>query len=105
MSIRIQNDQLSGAAASQTSQTENVRSSQGGLSTNYGASTARSDSVQISSMTEGIAAAGAAQDAKSSARVAQLSALYSSGRYQVDSAQLSRKLVSGAIVGSGGGSE
>ncbi len=101
MSIRIQNDGLSGAAASETSRTQDIVQI-GGHSSN-GASRAGepTDTVEISSLSGRIADAGSSIDAAQSKRVSYLAQLYQSGRYQVDSLAVSRALVSQALSASG----
>lgn len=100
MSIRIQNDGIAAAATSQTAPLENAgkpgSSTQSGAIANSGA-----DRVDISSLSGNIASSSSALADRQAARVNQLTALYANGGYQVNSQQLSRALVSGAI---GGGS-
>jgi anti-sigma28 factor (negative regulator of flagellin synthesis) len=60
--------------------------------------------VEISSLSGRIADASSASATAQANRVQQLGALYSSGRYQVDSAAVSRSIVSQALLaGSMGG--
>jgi anti-sigma28 factor (negative regulator of flagellin synthesis) len=104
MSIRIQNDSLAGTAASETSRTQDVVQIGGKGSRSGSRIGSSSDSVEISSLSGQIANASSAAEATQASRVRQLAALYSSGRYQVDSAALSSALVSHAIqAGSLGG--
>jgi anti-sigma28 factor (negative regulator of flagellin synthesis) len=103
MSIRIDSDKLAGAAAPQTSQTEQIRSNGNKSAMASRARSTGGDSVEISSMAEGIADASATQNIQNAERVQRLSAIYAAGRYQVDSLQLSRAMVSNAITSSGGG--
>jgi anti-sigma28 factor (negative regulator of flagellin synthesis) len=105
MSIRLDNDQLAGAAAQQTGHTDQIRSTGNRSSLTSRSRGASGDSVEISSMAEGIADASAAQSTSSAQRVRQLTAIYASGRYQVDSRQLSQAMVSNAITSSSGGIE
>lgn len=99
MSIRIDSDRLAGTSASQTGQAEQIRSSGSKFSGISGSRGFGRDSIEISSMAGGIADASAAQAAQSADRVRQLAAIYSAGRYQADSFQVSKAMVSGAITG------
>jgi anti-sigma28 factor (negative regulator of flagellin synthesis) len=103
MTIRIDSDKLAGAASSQTGQTEQVRSGRARSSWTQDARQTGGDSIQISSMAGAIADASAVGSAEKSERVKQLSALYASGRYQPDSLQVSRSMVSRALTESSGG--
>jgi anti-sigma28 factor (negative regulator of flagellin synthesis) len=98
MSIQIYNDGLAGASASQAERTQGptIGSSNPPRRDN-GLSNSGSDHVAISSLSESITAAGRIDDVKQAARVSQLTALYQSGQYHVDSLQLSRTLVSQAL--------
>ena len=99
MSLRIQNDGISAAAASQTVPAENA--GKPGSSTQAGSiASSGSDQVDISSLSGNVAASSGDLANREAARVSQLTALYSSGNLQVDTAQLSRALVSAAISGS-----
>lgn len=98
MSIRIDSDKLAGTSGAQTGQTEQIRSG-GRSSLASGGRVGGRDSVEISSMAGGIADATAAQAAMNADRVQQLTAIYAAGRYQVDSLQVSRAMISGAITG------
>ena len=102
MSIRIQNDGLSGTSASQA---ERVQGSAIGSGSTLKAGSGLSsggDHVSISSLSESIAAAGHADEVQQASRVRQLGALYQSGQYRVDSAQLSRSLVSQSLDSTSG---
>jgi anti-sigma28 factor (negative regulator of flagellin synthesis) len=59
--------------------------------------------VEISSLSGQISSASSASEAAQTNRVRQLAALYSSGRYQVDSAAVGHAMVSQAIQGGAGG--
>jgi anti-sigma28 factor (negative regulator of flagellin synthesis) len=98
MSIRIQNDGVTGSAASETSRTQDVvQIGSGSRSGSRGGGA--TDSVQLSSLSGQIADASSASQAAQAGRVRQLAALYSSGRYQVDPMAISRALVSQSIQG------
>jgi len=101
MSIRIQNDGLAGAAAPETSRTQDVvqiGSLSTGLSSRAGGA---SDNVEISSLSAKIADASNALATSQANRVRQLSQLYQSGRYEINSASVSRTLVSNALQSAG----
>lgn len=96
MSIRIYNEGLSGAAASETSRAQELsRISPGGKS-NSSAAAGGEDQIQISSLSESLAAEGSQR----SARVSALAAAYQSGGYQVDSMDVSRAIVNNAMQAS-----
>jgi anti-sigma28 factor (negative regulator of flagellin synthesis) len=104
MSIRIQNDGLTGTAASETNRALDVVQIGSGGNRSGSRTGASTDRVEISSLSGRIADASSASAAAQANRVSQLAALYSSGRYQVDSSALSRAMVSQAIqAGSSGG--
>lgn len=89
MSIRIQNDHIAGITSPPLS---------GGASkANPATGFQGQDNVDLSSLSESVRAAVSSQTAARTARVRQLSALYNSGRYSVDSSQISRALVAQAI--------
>jgi hypothetical protein len=56
------------------------------------------DQVDISSLSGNVAASSAALASQQAARVSHLAALHSKGEYQLDSMQISRALLSGAIA-------
>jgi hypothetical protein len=102
MSIRIQNDGIAAAGTSQTAPAE--KTGKPGSSTSSGSiSNSGADQVDISSLSGSIGAASSALASQQSARVNQLTALYASGQFQANSAQLSRALVTSAMGGSVGG--
>ena len=92
---------MTGASAPETSRTQDIiqiGSSSTGSSSRIGG---LSDSVQISSLSGAIAAASNSLDTVQSSRISQLQRLYQSGQYQVDSAAVSRAMVSEALQFSG----
>ncbi len=97
MSMRIHNDALAAAAAPPPAPVENV--AQLGSSTliapvaNNG-----DDQIDISSLSGNVASSVGALADQQSARVSHLASLYARGEYQVDSMQISRALLSGAIA-------
>jgi len=100
MDIRIQSESLEGANALHTSRTEETAlAGQSERKSGLKALAGGQDSVQISSLSEQISAINQQQDVQASTRVAALTALYAQGNYQVDSASLSRALVSHALSG------
>jgi hypothetical protein len=98
MSILIHND---GSAGTSASQAERAQSSAIGsgipVKQGTGLSSGGGDHVSISSLSESIAAASHADEVQQAARVRQLTALYQSEQYRVDTHQLSRTLVSQAL--------
>jgi len=103
MSIRIQTDHLSGTQASETSRANEVSKLAQSSSAKTRGAGGDGDNVEISSLSEGISSANAAQQAHETGRVRHLAALYASGRYQVDSQAVSHAMVSHALGQSGGG--
>jgi anti-sigma28 factor (negative regulator of flagellin synthesis) len=102
MSIRIQNDAVSGGVAgglspevNRTGEAGHAAGSSGGGRVRTG--TAGGDQVEISSAAQTFSDGVHASSAQHSARVKELSALYASGGYHVDSHQVSRALVSSGI--------
>ncbi|HVN05718.1 MAG TPA: flagellar biosynthesis anti-sigma factor FlgM [Bryobacteraceae bacterium] len=103
MSIRIQNDSLAGAATSGIGHADEISHSPGSAGSPAGRSGSRgTDSVDISSLSQNVAAASSAQQAQQAGRVKQLTALYRSGQYNVDSTQVSRAIVSQSLGDWGG---
>ena len=97
MSMRIHNDGIAAAAASQAAPAENA--AQPGSSTlSVPVATSGGDQVDISSLSGNVASSVGALAEQQSAHVSQLAALYAKGEYQVDSMQTSRALLSGAIA-------
>ena len=106
MSIRIDNDGLTGATAAQAGQAEQARSTSAKSSFGSAVQGTGKDSVQMSSIAELLTRAGAVQNADRAERVSQLAAAYASGSYQPNSLNVSRAIVEQAIgVPSGGGLE
>jgi len=99
MDIRVQHNQLPGTTAPQTSRPEETAPShKTGPAPGPGVGGPAEDRVDISSLSENIAAASSAQEAQQAQRVTHLAALYGSGRYHVDALEVSRSLVSQALV-------
>jgi anti-sigma28 factor (negative regulator of flagellin synthesis) len=106
MSIRIDNDRLTGATAAQAGKTDQARSTSAKSSFAGAAQGTGKDSVEISSMAESLMNAGAVQDANRAGRVSQLAAMYASGSYQPNSLNVSRAIVEHAVnAPSEGGAE
>ncbi len=100
MSMRIHNDAIATAAASQASPAESAL--QPGVPTRAGSTASiGTDQIDISSFAGNVAASLSALAGEQAARVSDLAAIYAKGQYQVDATQLSRALVSRAL---GGGS-
>ena len=101
MSIRIYNDGLAGAAASEASRAQ--ESSRAGTSgkPSSGSAAGGEDQVQISSLSEALAA----QSSQRAERVQHLAAAYQSGRYQVNPTEVSRAIVNQALQAGSAGSE
>jgi anti-sigma28 factor (negative regulator of flagellin synthesis) len=98
MSIRIYTDGLANAAASEASRNEELsRAGAGSKQSVVSSSSEGGDQVQISSLSESIAAGSSQQDTAQAHRVAKIAAQYENGTYHVDSLQLSRALVSSAL--------
>jgi anti-sigma28 factor (negative regulator of flagellin synthesis) len=98
MSIRIQNDSLAGAAPSNAPRADEISRPANSPSQSTGRSASRGgDSVDISSLSQNVTAASAAQEVQQASRVGQLTALYRSGQYSVDSAQVSHAIVAQAL--------
>jgi hypothetical protein len=93
MSIRIYNDGLAGAAASETSRAEQLARTAGTGKPGAGTGAVGEDQVQISSLSEAVTAA----QTQRSATLQRLAAVYQSGNYQVNSADLSHALVNNAL--------
>jgi anti-sigma28 factor (negative regulator of flagellin synthesis) len=102
MSIRIQNDVISGGVSPDVNRTgETGHAGSGSGAGRVGSSTtAGGDHVDISSAAQTFSEGIHASSAQHSARVKELSALYSSGRYHVDSHQVSRALVNSSTSSS-----
>lgn len=100
MSLRIQNDQAAGLAATETARNGQTGSAAAGSGkTRTGSSGDGGDQVAVSSVAESITAGISAHNLQHAARVSQLSALYASGRYTVDSAKVSSAIVGSATTG------
>lgn len=101
MSLRIQNDAVTSGPSPEVSRPDQTNSLTSGTGKFRGAAgTEGGDRVEVSSVAESISAGISAQNQQRAARVAELSGLYASGGYSVDSAQVSRSIVNSAITGS-----
>ena len=93
MSIRIQNDQASDIAASQASRTDiTAGSGSASGSKSGGAAGIGGDTIEISSSAQSISTSLEQHNAGRAARVSQLTALYASGRYDANPAQVATLL-------------
>lgn len=98
MSIRIQNDVISGGVSPEVNRTSDAGHTHGSSGRGRVASgTVGGDQVEISSAAQTFSDGVQASSVQHSARVKELAALYASGRYQVDSHQVSRALVNSGI--------
>ncbi|MGA3040328.1 MAG: flagellar biosynthesis anti-sigma factor FlgM [Bryobacteraceae bacterium] len=98
MSIQIQNDSLTGAAAPGLGRADEISRPAGSPSESTGRPGSRAeDSVDISSLSQSVAAASTTQGAQQAGRLSHLAALYRSGQYNIDSAEVSRAMVSQAL--------
>ena len=100
MSIRIQNDVISGGASHEVNRPGEAGHAGSGRS-RVGSGTASGDQVEISSAAQTFSDGVHASSVQHSARVKELSALYASGQYHVDSHQVSRALVNSGISSAG----
>lgn len=101
MSIRIQNDVISHGVTPDVNRTGET--GHAGLGSGRGrvtTATAGGDQIEISSAAQTFSDGVHASSAQHSARVKELSALYASGHYHVDSHQVSRALVNSGISSS-----
>jgi len=96
MNVRIPAENLTGVALPHTNKAEETPRSEG-ASAKSGAGLQGGDRVEISSLSATIASASSAQEARQASRVQHLASLYGSGRYHVDSLQVSRAIVSQAL--------
>ncbi len=98
MSIRIQNDVVSSGVSPEVNRTGGAGHAGAGAGAGrVGTSSAGGDQVEISSAAQTFSEGVQASSAQHSARVKELSALYASGNYHVDSHQVSRALVNSGI--------
>jgi hypothetical protein len=105
MSIRIHNEALPGTSVSELSRAEEVsRSAKDGSKSISGAGITGGDQVELSSLSGSISQALTAAAAHQSGKVQHLAALYASGKYNVNSVDLGRAIVS-QTIGSSSNSE
>jgi len=98
MSIRIQTEALTGGNVSEASRADEIaRSAPGGTKPASGRDAQDADRVELSGLSDHITNALRATEAGHSEKVRQLTALYASGRYTVDSERVSRAMVSEAL--------
>ncbi len=98
MSIQIQNDSLSGAVSPAVGGADEIsRAARSPSPSSTSLGSRGVDKIDISSFAQNVAAASSAQDAQQASRIKQLTAIYRSGQYSVDSAQVSRAMVSQAL--------
>jgi len=98
MSIRIYNEGVAGSAASEAHRAEELsRVHSPSKQPSVGQAGSGEDQIQISSLSEAIAAQGKVQSAHQADRVRHLAAVYQSGQYHVDSRKVSSALVANAL--------
>jgi len=97
MSIQIYNDGLAGAGASEATRTQDLSRATAGGKPTFGAGSSGEDQVQISSLSSTLSADGT----QHAARVQELSAIFQSGRYEVNSMDVSRAIVNQALTSPG----
>ena len=100
MSIRIENDQI-GSTSSPATRVDQVSRPSDGSSKFSGVTNQGQDQIDVSPATAKISAELSAQSSTRAGKVQQLGALYASGQYHVDSAQVSQSLVSSALGAAG----
>jgi len=93
MSIRIYNDGLAGTAASETSRAQELSRVATSGKAASGPAAIGEDQVQISSLSEAVAALGSQR----AARIQDLAGVYQSGAYQVNSMDVSHAIVDNAL--------
>lgn len=101
MSIRIYNDGMAGAAAAEASRAQDVSRPTSSGKAAEGIASLGGDHVEISSLSASVAS----QSSQRSARVQELAAMYQSGRYEVNSMDVSRAIVNNALSAGATGSE
>jgi anti-sigma28 factor (negative regulator of flagellin synthesis) len=102
MSIRIYTDGMANAAASEASRSEELTRAGNAAKQPAGAPASEGgDQVQISSLSESIAAGSSQQSAAQVHRLSQIAAQFENGTYHVDAAQLSKAMIANALGGGG----
>ena len=100
MNVRLNQENLTGAQQTgKTAPSAPVEKQRSGFISRTGGSD--SDQVEISPLLERVGEALAAADTAHAGRVQELTKIYQSGRYQADSRQVSRALVSHALASEG----
>ncbi len=97
LQVRIPTESLGNTAASQTGKTAEPSQTTKSPSRNPDTGGSGEDRVELSSLSESIASAGRIGDAQQAGRVRQLASLYATGRYQVDSLDVSKAIVAEAL--------
>jgi anti-sigma28 factor (negative regulator of flagellin synthesis) len=104
MSLRVQNDPAAGIGSSEVGRAGQSASIAGGSGkSRISSGIEGGDQVQVSSVAESISAGTSALNQQRADRVSQLSALYTGGKYTVDSAKVSAALIAGATTGTAAG--
>ena len=103
MSVRIHNDVISAGTGLDVGRTGAASSPTSGSTRGItGSGTSGGDHIDISRAAETIAAGVSTSNLEQAARVKNLSALYSSGQYSVDSGKVSKALVDNSLSGAAG---
>lgn len=104
MSLRVQNDPPAGISPSEVSRAGQSPSIGGGSGkSKISSGIEGGDQVQVSSVAESINAGTSALNVQRANHVSQLSALYSGGKYTVDSARVSAALIASATTSTAAG--
>jgi flagellar biosynthesis anti-sigma factor FlgM len=96
--MRVTNQNLTGASAAGTSNTQDVQKS-GNSSSSSATASAGGDTVELSSTMGSLSRAMQSFGSSRANMVQSLAAQYQSGTYQVDSAAISRGMISEALSG------
>jgi|HubBroStandDraft_1064217.scaffolds.fasta_scaffold492658_2 flagellar biosynthesis anti-sigma factor FlgM len=96
--MRVTNQNLTGASSAGTSNTQDVQKS-GNSSSSSATSSAAGDTVELSSTMGSLSRAMQSFGASRTSLVQSLTAQYQNGTYNVDSAAISRGLISEALSG------
>jgi flagellar biosynthesis anti-sigma factor FlgM len=96
--MRVTNQNLTGAASAGTSNTQDVQKS-GNSSSSSATANAGGDTVELSSTMGSLSRAMQSFGSSRTSQVQSLAAQYQSGTYKVDSAAISRGMISEALSG------
>ncbi|MEO8662070.1 MAG: flagellar biosynthesis anti-sigma factor FlgM [Bryobacteraceae bacterium] len=96
--MKIQNENPQSTASTQAQRPSELTSSSKQASVSGRVGNAEEDRLEISSFADQVSAATEAHVTQRTERVKELTALYQSGRYEVDTSKLSQALVNSAIA-------